>query len=160
LNVCFDALLLAGGDNVFRSIAHAKLEDLANTGLDFSRVVRAHLLNKPHNVTQPHPGLNQSVETLELYRRFSENGAFRKKAERFRGDYEWVAQDLCLSFLSTELNVGFFKLTLTKSNQVELEAKSNGQQSTELRPVHSPDFRSVNWFGQSYEFTTAQAECV
>jgi hypothetical protein len=69
------------------------------------------LLNKPHHVTQSHSGRNQSAETSELYRHLSENGAFRRKAERFRGDYEWVEQDFGLGLLSLELRVGFFKLS-------------------------------------------------
>lgn len=29
-----------------------------------------------------------------------------------------------------------------------------------VRPAHSIDFRSVNWYGQEFEFTTTQAACM
>jgi hypothetical protein len=32
--------------------------------------------------------------------------------------------------------------------------------SSESRPAHSPDYRSVNWFGREFTFTPTQAACV
>jgi hypothetical protein len=111
LNVCFDALLRSGGDDVFRSVANAELRHLGRRGWDFCRVVRAHLLNDRLDSTEPHPGLNQSAETLELYKHLSKNPAFRESAESFRGDYEWVGQDLGLQQLQAEFDLEFSKLS-------------------------------------------------
>ena len=32
--------------------------------------------------------------------------------------------------------------------------------SSESHPAHSPDYRSVNWFGREFTFTSTQAACV
>lgn len=49
----------------------------------------------------------------------------------------------------------------SKSEYVEQRvAKVSTSSDTDREAKHSPDFRSVNWFGTEYHFTATQAACV
>ena len=49
---------------------------------------------------------------------------------------------------------------LFADSQSEHEPPPSREQDEEQLARHSPDFRSVNWYGENYDFTAKQAACV